>query len=136
MITIEQFFMGRDKTYASELTQEIRDNAAETVDRVNRLIAIYVDQTGDARPRKVTSGWRPPAVNAGVANAAKRSNHMLGKACDVADASKSLKIWLMTEAGQIALEDCGLWIEHPSATPTWAHFQTVPPKSGRRVFHP
>ena len=34
------------------------------------------------------------------------------------------------------LKDLGLWLEHPAATKGWAHVQTKPPRSGRRVFYP
>lgn len=128
--------MGRDRAYPDELTDEIRANAAETVSRANRLIFIYQKMTGDVRPRGVNSGWRPAAVNAATPNAAKKSKHMLGLALDISDASGAMKKWLMTPAGQQVLADCELWMEHPNATPTWVHVQTVPPRSGLRVFMP
>lgn len=136
MINESQFWMGRDKTHSSELTEEIRKNAVETIKRANALIAIYEKTTGDSRQRGVTSGWRPAAINAKTANAAKKSNHMLALAVDIADSSRTMKTWLMSAAGQAALVECGLWMEHPDATPTWVHVQTVPPRSGRRVFVP
>jgi hypothetical protein len=136
MIELAQFWMGRDRVYADQLTDGIRANAAETVRRANRLIAIYQKQTGDTRARKVSSGWRPAAVNAVTPGAARKSSHMLGRAIDIADASKAMKVWLMTDIGQKALVECELWMEHPDATPTWVHVQIVPPGSGRRVFRP
>lgn len=136
MIQLEQYWMGRDRAYAKDLTDEIKANAAETIKRANRLIAIYQKATGDTRPRSVNSGWRPPAVNSLTPGAAKKSKHMLGQALDIADASKTMKAWLMTAAGQKALVECELWMEHPDATPTWVHVQIVPPGSGNRVFRP
>lgn len=136
MILLEQYWMGRDRAYASELTDEIRQNAAETVRRTNLLIDRYQQATGDKRPRGVNSGWRPSAVNAATPKAAKKSKHMLGLALDIADASKTMKAWLMTAEGQRALIECELWMEHPDATPTWVHVQTVPPGSGKRVYMP
>lgn len=136
MITLKQFFNGRDVQYASELTPEMLAAAATVVLRANKLLALYVEATGDQRPRGVTSGWRPAAINANVPRAAKRSKHMVCCAIDIADASKTLKKWLMTEAGQKALVECELWMEHPDATPSWVHVQSVPPQSGRRVFLP
>jgi uncharacterized protein YcbK (DUF882 family) len=135
MITLEGFYMGRDATHASELTDEIRSNALVTVERSNKLLALYIAATGDERPRRVNSGWRPAAVNA-VIGGARKSHHMMGRAIDIADASKALKRWLMTEAGQAALVSVGLWMEHPDATPSWVHLQITPPRSGRRVFQP
>lgn len=135
-ITLAKFWMGRDVAYAAELTDAIRRNAEETVRRVNKLLAIYAAATGDERPRGVTSGWRPAAVNSRTQGAAKRSNHMLGLAVDVADASGALDAWINTAAGLAALGECGLWAEAAHATPTWCHLQTVPPRSGRRIFNP
>lgn len=136
-ITLALYWMGRDKKYASELTPEIVANATEMCKRANALLALfYMANPGEKTDRGVNSGWRPPAVNAAIKNAAKKSNHMLAKAIDIADADGKLDAWLMTDAGQKALEDIGLWMEHPSATRGWCHVQTVPPRSGRRVFHP
>lgn len=134
-ITLQDYYMGRDETHAAELTAEIAYNARETVERVNQLL----DAFGEARA--VNSGWRPPAVNAGTAGAAKRSRHMLGLACDLEDQDGRLDAFCM--ANLDTLERIGLWMEHPSATRNparfghgWCHVQTVPPRSGRRVFYP
>lgn len=135
-ITLEQFFMGRDKQYAAQLTPEFRANAAETVLRANALLTLFFFLNPAAKARKVNSGWRPPAVNAATKGAAALSKHMTCQAVDLSDPDGELDAWLMTEAGQDALIDIGLWMEHPNATPRWAHVQTVPPRSGRRVFMP
>ena len=136
MITLEQFYKGRDKQYASDLTAEIQKNAEEILRRANRLLELFTAANPKAHARGCNSGWRPPAVNAGVKNAAPKSNHMKGLAIDIEDDDEELDKWLMTAAGQKALEICQLWMEHPSATPRWAHVQSVPPRSGRRVFNP
>jgi len=34
------------------------------------------------------------------------------------------------------LETLGLWMEDPQWTPTWLHVQTIPPRSGHRVYIP
>lgn len=136
MITLEMYWMGRDAKFPGSLTEVVRKNAEETVRRANRLLGIYVAETGDKRQRAVASGWRPAEVNATVKGAAKKSNHMTGRAVDIADASGTMKKWLMTNRGQLALIECGLWMEHPEATPTWVHVQIVPPLSGNRVFRP
>ena len=127
-ITLAQFWMGRDKVYAPQLTDEIRRNAAETVRRANLLLVAAKKKGG------VTSGWRPPAVNAATKGAAKRSNHMLGLAVDLSDDDGTLDVWCM--ANLPTLERLGLWLEHPSKTRRWCHVQTVPPRSGNRVFMP
>lgn len=128
MISLSDFFMGRDKKYPEELTDELRWNAASTVDRVNQLLEAFGEH------RNVNSGWRPAAVNAGVPNAAKKSKHMTCQACDLSDDDGSLDAWCMANLG--ALERIGLWLEHPDSTPRWAHVQIIPPNSGKRVFIP
>lgn len=136
MISLEEFFKGRDKQYASELTDTIRSASSEVLRRANRLLDFFYAANPSAHRRSCTSGWRPAAVNAATRNAAKKSNHMLGLAIDIEDDDEMLDKWLMTAEGQKALERCELWMEHPSATPRWAHVQSVPPGSGRRVFQP
>ncbi len=137
MITLEQFWMTRDRAYASELTDAIRRDAAETVRRANALIASFVRANpANTAVRGVASGWRPSAVNAATPGAAKKSNHMLGRALDITDRDGALDAWLITLSGQAALTQIGLWIEHPSATPNWSHVQIIPPASGNRVFKP
>lgn len=137
MITLEQFYKGRNLQYASELTDSIKINAVETLRRANELLKrFYAANPKAAQNRGCNSGWRPAAVNAGTKGAAPMSNHMAAKAIDIGDDDEQLDAWLMTEQGQKALTDIGLWMEHPSKTPRWAHVQIVPPKSGRRVFMP
>lgn len=139
MITIDEYWMGRNRTYAEYLTAEIERNAGETVARVNALLAA-MSQDGlnrEINPEtgsQVSSGWRPPAVNATTRGAARRSKHMTGLACDLYDPEGTLDEWCLDHPARLA--EIGLWQEHPSATKGWLHVQTVPPKSGKRVFYP
>jgi len=128
MISLAQYFMGREGEYASELIAPLRANAEETVARVNALLARACLQC------EVNSGWRPRALNARIPNASPRSRHISCQAVDLADPDGSLDAWCL--ANPDALEALGLWLEHPDATPGWCHLQTVPPASGRRVFEP
>lgn len=128
MITVKEYFMGRDERYPNELTTELRINAQDIVNRVNDLLVLF------GQTRKVNSGWRPQVINEATPGAAIKSKHMTCQAVDLEDADGDLDEWAMTNTW--ALENCGLWMEHPAATKGWAHFQTVPPKSGRRVFYP
>lgn len=140
MITVQHYWMGRDKTYAAELTNSIRTNAAETVRRVNQLLAAAAadgvepginPQTGT----QVASGWRPAGVNAATPNAAKASKHMTGEACDIRDtAGRDLARWCLANVDK--LREIGLWCERFQWTPTWVHFQIVPPASGLRIYVP
>jgi hypothetical protein len=123
--------MGRDEQYPLAMTPEIEANAERLLGLVNALLAIYGDNH-----TKVNSGWRPPSVNAATPNAALHSKHMTGQAIDLADPDGELDDWLASDAGLDALNKIGLWVEHPAATKGWAHLQSMPPKSGRRVFYP
>ena len=136
MISLADYFMGRDADFPEELTPRIRANAALTVERVNALLSAYEKATGDGRRRKVNSGWRPLAINMRVRGSAMRSKHLSGEACDLDDFDGSLDRWGASAAGLTELERIGLWLEHPDATPSWCHVQIVPPGSGRRVFRP
>mgnify|MGYP000916116052 CR=1 FL=1 len=134
MITLADYWMGRDKTFGSALTADIVRSAEETVKRANLLLAEFRFDTKDDEIRKVNSGWRPPEVNAMTPGAAQRSKHMTGQAIDIADPDGNLDEWCL--AHLTTLERCGLWLEHPSATKGWCHVQIVAPRSGNRVFYP
>ena len=135
-INLDQFYMGRDQRYFNELTDELRRNAAETVRRTNDLLYLFYIHNPTAKMRSVNSGWRPAAINGGIPGAATRSNHMVCKAVDLSDDDGALDAWLMSDRGQKALTEIGLWLEHPSATRGWCHVQISPPHSGNRVFNP
>ena len=140
MITLEAYWMGRDVEYVSELTEVIRGNAQITVDRINELL------TRAERPsiNRLNSGWRPRSVNETVSNAGTNSNHITGKAGDTPDDDRYLAIWCISNKS--ALVEIGLWLEHPAwcyrvdpktgKISKWLHGQTVPPKSGRRIYRP
>lgn len=141
MIDLAAYYMGRDGVYASLLTPELQANAAETVKRAAEWLqaAKAAGVTLEENPRTgtvVSSGWRPPAINASTKGAAIRSKHMTCQALDVFDPDGDLDEWCMSPQGQRCMADLGLWHEHPSATKGWCHVQTVPPRSGRRTFYP
>jgi hypothetical protein len=127
-LKLADYYMGRDREYHHELTRELRANARETLRRVNRLLK----RAG--LTRKVSSGWRPEAINAGVPGAAKGSKHISCLAIDLEDRDGALDAWCLAHLD--VLEEIGLWLEHPDATPDWCHLQIQPPRSGNRVFTP
>ena len=132
MITLFDYYMGRDLKYPDELTDELRKNAEVTVARVNALLSHF------KQSRKVVSGWRPHIVNAATPGAAIFSKHLTCEACDLADPQGDLDEWCMDHPE--ILEELRLWQEHPSASKGWAHLQIVPYKSWipgkRRWFYP
>lgn len=136
-ITVNDYLMGRDQVY--ECSDEILNNAEITVGKVNSLLAV-LEAEGvklEVHPNTmsiVASGWRPPQVNSQVKGAAPRSKHMTGQACDLYDPEGEIDEYLVEH--QQVLVTLGLYLEHPSATKSWSHVQTVGPKSGRRIFYP
>ena len=127
-LKLADYYMGRDKPHRAELTRELRANARDTVRRVNRLLK----RAG--LNAAVSSGWRPAAINATIPGAAMGSKHISCLAIDLEDGSGALDAWCMAHLD--VLEEIGLWLEHPDATPGWCHLQTQPPRSGNRVFSP
>jgi len=135
VLTLKDFYKGRDVAFKASLTPAIEKESSVTIARVNLLLSKYRIETRNYDTIHVTSGWRPPAINAATPNAAKASKHLLGQACDLSDENGKLDEWLMTATGTKALEDCMLWHEHPRDTPKWVHVQTVPPGSKNRHFY-
>lgn len=139
MISVHDYYMGRDVEYRMLLTPELRANAVVTVHRANLLLnaaftaGVYLDPdpvTGTL----VSSGWRPPTVNANTPNAARKSKHMTCQAVDINDDNGELDEWCLSNFD--FLEEVGIWLEHPLSTKGWCHWQIIPPKSGNRIFYP
>ena len=136
-LTLFDYYMGRDAKYV--VPSEVKANAEHTVEQVNKLLS-YLEAHGieiQINPRTknpITSGWRPPEINAATPNAAPKSKHVTGCACDIYDPDGEIDDFLMLYPN--ILRDLGLHMEHPSATKGWCHVQTVPPRSGKLVFYP
>lgn len=135
MIEMSDYWKGRDTQFASQLTGEIRANAENTVLLVNELL----ERSGYKSIGYLSSGWRPPDINERTANAAHGSNHLTGKAADIPDSDRSFAGWCVDNLD--VLKELGLWMEDPRWTfapngQSWVHVQTVPPRSGHRVYIP
>lgn len=134
MITVEQYLNQWKVNYGSvtvdmsQLTDDMKEDAAEIVRRANVLLAAFGTE------RSMTSGWRPAEVNARVSGAAAKSKHMMCQAIDLADPDGDLDDFCFNNTG--TLKSIGLWLEHPAATKGWCHVQIVPPRSGNRIFYP
>lgn len=140
-LTVADYLNGRDKLYPDELTPEIMRNAEHTIALANALFALLNAEgiTPEIHPQTqtfISSGWRPPQINAQVKGAAVRSKHMTGEAVDIYDPEGEIDDYLMSEAGQRALVALGIYIEHPSTTKGWSHWSTAAPKSGKHIFYP
>ena len=110
----------------------VHQNALDLLSRVNALLLLL--PFDEARKPRVTSGWRPADYNKTVPNAAPNSKHITGQAVDIADPDGVLDEYLLDNPELLAKH--GLFAEHPSATKSWAHLQSVAPRSGRRHFYP
>lgn len=139
MITLDQYF--GDKMAAPDASKLRKQNAAELLRRVNRLldfaekahIRIVVDKdTGTSisgsRNGSGDGGFRLSTTKTGAA----RSKHKEGQAVDVYDQDDRLDSFL-TDA---ILEQFQLYREHPHKTLGWCHLQSVPPRSELRTFNP
>lgn len=138
-IDTRAYFMGRDKAYPDEVTDEIDANAAIVVDRANQLLALMQADGVDIEDNPktgtpVSSGWRPLAINKSTPNAAPRSKHLSGQAVDIYDPEGEIDQWCIDNLDKLTKVE--LWLEDPSQTKGWSHWQCVPPKSLKRVFLP
>ncbi len=133
MIDLETYFGAM--SHLAEPDAETRANAEDLLARVGSLLEdprlAHIDAA--TAPRQ-NSGWRTPEYNAGVKGAAKKSEHITGRAIDLDDDYGELDEFLF--ANRDLLIQYGFWMEHPASTKGWCHLQTIPPRSGNRVFFP
>lgn len=136
MITLTDYWMGRNETHADECTIDIQDNAKFTVDAVNPLLDAFFNDTGIILA--VASGWRPKSVNDATSNAAQFSKHITAQAVDIRDTeARDLANWVALNIPKLA--ECNLYCErfewtggeHP-----WVHFSPCAPKSQKRFYIP
>ena len=125
-------------------TGEILHNSKDLLERVNVLLQIALEdgvplhtnpKTGTYISGTTQGGLRPSHTMVG----AGRSSHKEGRGVDVFDYGRHLAKWCLKRLD--VLEQCGLYMEHPSTTITpdgsgWCHLSTRPPGSGVRVFYP
>lgn len=112
-----------------EVTPEVLASAKDLVERINAILKdlrIY--------NAKFSSGFRPSDVNKKTPGASKKSGHMTGTSADLEDKDGNLD-FQMTMNPRVLIKH-GLYQEDPRHTEGWAHCQSLPPKSGKRVFIP
>lgn len=137
--------LGKSDITDNEMTSEIAHNARELIKRVNSLgcpfprvcVSFLRGKSKQEAIYRNRACLKLPPFADGTFDMSKvpmGSRHMTGQAIDVWDADGKLKAWIKENGG--ALESAGLWCEHFDDTPDWVHFQSVPPRSGRRFFHP
>jgi hypothetical protein len=134
-ITLRDYFNGKPHTPEQEA------NAIDLLQRVNACCAEYVADGGvmtidpdtgtyisGAKGGDNDGGFRLPASTTGKPG----SPHRDANGVDVSDQDNKFDEWLTRDT----LVKFGLWREAKQHTPTWAHLQRVPPKSGNRSFNP
>lgn len=134
-ITGLDYWMGRDSRYRVEWTEDIKLAANDLLIRVNRLLALMTGVDFEVHPVTrsiVSSGWRPPAVNASTPGAAPNSKHMTGHAVDIYDPDGDLKAWCWEHQEALSRLDIDLYMEHPASTKGWLHLQSIPPASQKK----
>lgn len=109
-------------------TKEVESNLKTLLIRMNAVRNLY------GKPMVVTSGLRTLIDQARINPSAPQSKHLLGQACDISDRDGELWAWVEKHLDEMAA--IGLWFEDGTYTDGWVHFQTVPPKSGKRIFVP
>jgi hypothetical protein len=127
MITLSDYFKGRDKKFSSELSEEKMKNAFTIIAKASELLSAFGEK------RLVRSGWRPENLNKQMGGS-PTSQHIWCNAIDLEDNDGRLKKWCLDN--EMRLNEVEIWMEHPDYTPTWVHWQRVPPKSGNRFFKP
>jgi hypothetical protein len=108
-----------DRANSPDCTDEVKKNGALLVEKVNLLLNdLGIDKVD------VTSGFRTASSNAQVANAAKRSLHMRGLACDLLD-NKDQTLAKLVDSRPDLLKKYDLWLENPNFTKgkntNWVH---------------
>lgn len=115
----DSYWGNKKSTHENELTPDIQQNAMELFRRVNALLK----ELGVERA-VVSSGWRPRSYNEELRRrgipAAKNSQHTTGQAVDLSDPKQTISQLVMRDPS--ILDKHGLWMEDPSRTRTWVHF--------------
>ena len=133
VVSLDDYWQGRDQQYSHEWTPLIRENAYELLKRVNLLL-----QDLNVVSARVVSGWRPSEVNQRVGGAA-RSLHITGQAVDLRDNSRQEFGDLIIRNNHL-LHKYQLWLESPEATrgnTNWIHLDMgIRDDRDLRVFNP
>lgn len=114
-----------------------KSNLNILLEKINAIRIAY------AKPMTVSSGLRTMThhleiyAKKGITDKSKipmKSRHLTGQAVDIKDVNGELKKWVLKNVD--LLSSIGLWCEAFVSTPTWIHFQIIPPASGKRFFNP
>ena len=135
MISLGEYF-GKWLNQAGDASIERAGRLCEAVNRLIEMaeadgVAFPINPaTGSQVSGKEFGGFRPQSCTIGAPN----SKHKLGAAVDLFDPLNAIDAWCMANLDKLA--ECGIYLEHPDATPHWSHWAIMPPVSGNRVFRP
>lgn len=124
-----------ERLHSTELTIDIKENAKLLLEKVNSLLREL-----NIAKVKVSSGFRPSNVNSQIANAAKKSAHMICQAVDIID-DKDQTLGKLITSHPEKLRELGLFVEDLGSTKgknsNWCHIDMVK-RSDRpsRTFKP
>lgn len=124
-----------------ELTKEYLDNSQKLLENVNAFLAELATKESISKAYKVSSGFRPSAVNANTKGSAKKSLHMTCLAIDILD-DKDQTLAKACEKHPEILRKYKLFLESPKHTignyANWTHLDMSPTRADRpsRVFIP
>lgn len=127
MISKDELLKGRDKQFPNDYSSEVSNNLDLLLIPLNKIREAY------GKPMTVSSGWRPPTINASTPGAATHSKHMVGLACDIQDDGQLMR-WVL--ANLELMKSLNIYLEDFRWTPTWVHFQLGAPNSKNRIFVP
>lgn len=140
MITLLEYF-GKYHDHP-DATKERKDNAdtlllacwnLEQMAKADGIKFRTNPTTGSQVSGTTLGGFRPQNCTIG----AVKSSHKEGLAVDRYDPDEEIDKWCMLNSGVGGkLEQCGIYIEHPSKTLGWSHWTIKAPRSGHRVFYP
>ena len=137
MFNIQEYF-GKFHDHP-DATQDRKDNAACLIMACGNLMKLALADGVKFQTNPFTrtiisgqtlGGFRPKDCPQG----APGSSHKEGMGVDLFDPDEDIDDWCLANLDK--LEACGIYIENPSATPSWSHWTTRAPKSGNRVFLP
>jgi len=116
-----------------QLTPELTKNGETFLTKLNLFLADFPGEI------IVTSGYRSVEDQIRIYQSSgkkppMKSAHLFCRAVDLSDRDRQLKEYCMANLDKLA--QCGLYIEDPTCTRNWLHFQDIAPASGRRVFLP
>jgi type III restriction enzyme len=127
IVSVEEYLMGRDITHPLNMTQG--RNMATLLSRVNWLLGTLGIKA------KVSSGYRPTAINRSVGGA-QDSAHSSCEAVDLIGVQLARDL----ARNPLLLEEADLYLEHPDYTAGkstgWTHLQSRKPRSGNRILIP